>query len=143
MRSVQVINLEETIRALRRVDSAMASRLKSEIRKLAKPTLAKARGYAGALGSKPSGRYAGSLSLKTNANGVAWVSTDPAGGVKEFANTGAVILTGPRAGRRAGVPHGSQPPRALLKAVLEDQDALIRNLDRAVEQFVDEEFDVA
>lgn len=143
MRSVEVINLDETIRALRKVDKGMASKLKSEVRSLAKPTLAKARQYARSIGSSPSGKYAGSLSLRTNANGVAWVSSDPAAGVKEFANPGAIILSGPRKGKRAGVPQGSTPPRAMLKAVLEDQDKLIRDLNKALETYVDEEFDRA
>lgn len=141
MRSVEVINLEETIKALRSVDKGAASMLLSEIRKLAKPTLAKARGYAGSLGANGTGRYAGSLSLKTRGSGVAWVSTDPAAGVKEFANPGAVVLTGPRAGKRAGVPLGSNPPRALLKAVLEDQEKLIQDLNKAVDRYVGEAFD--
>ena len=141
MRSVEVINLEETIKALRSVDKGGASMLLSEIRKLAKPTLAKAKGYAGSIGVSNTGRYAGSLSLKTRGSGVAWISTDPAAGVKEFANPGALILTGPRAGKRAGVPLGSNPPRALLKAVLEDQESLIQGLNRAVEKYVDEVFD--
>lgn len=140
MRSVEVINLEETIKALRSVDKGAASMLLSEIRKLAKPTLAKARGYAGSIGVNGSGRYAGSLSLKTRGSGVAWVSTDPAAGVKEFANPGAVVLTGPRAGKRAGVPLGSNPPRALLKAVLEDQEKLIQDLNKAVDRYVGEAF---
>ncbi len=141
MQSVQVINLEETIKALRSVDKGAASALLSEIRRLAKPTLAKAKGYAGSIGMSNSGAYAGSLSLKTRGSGVAWISTDPAAGVKEFANPGALILTGPRAGKRAGVPLGSRPPRALMKAVLEDQDKLIRDLDRAVSSYVDGAFD--
>ena len=66
----------------------MASELKSEIRRLAKPTLAKAKGYAASLGLNPTGSYAASLALKTNANGVAWVSTDPGGGVIECAAVG-------------------------------------------------------
>lgn len=143
MRSVEVINLEETIRALRQVDAGMASELKSEIRRLAKPTLAKAKGYAASVGLSPTGSYAASLSLKTNANGVAWISTDPGGGVIEFANIGARILSGPRAGRRAGVPVTSGPPRALLRAVLDDQESIIQGLNRAIETYVDEVFDVA
>lgn len=143
MRSVEVINLEETIKALRQVDSGMASKVKSEIRRLAKPTLGKAKGYAAGLGAHPTGGYAGSLSLKTNANGVAWISTDPGAGVIEFANIGARILSGPRAGQKAGVPVGSAPPRALLKAVLEDQESIIQGLNDVLNRYVDEVFDVA
>ena len=140
MFTVRIINLDETVKALREVDAGGANRLRSEIRRIAKPTLAKARAYAGGLGSSPTGSYAGSLSIKSTSTGASWVSNDPGGGVIEFANIGALILEGPRQGRRAGVPHGSQPPRALLKAVLEDEDSIVRSLDRAVAQYVDEVF---
>lgn len=138
MISVRVINLEETIAALREIDRGAASEIKKEIRQIAKPTLAKARSYAGGLGSNPTGSYAGSLSIKTNQNGVAWVSNDPGGGVIEFANIGARILEGKRAGRFAGVPHGSAPPRALLKAVLEDEEYIVHDLDRTVARYIEE-----
>ena len=137
MFSVRVVNVEEKFKALREIDRGAASEIKKEIRQIAKPTLSTARSYAGGLGSNPTGSYAGSLSLKTNQNGVAWVSNDPGGGVIEFANIGARVLDGPRAGRRAGVPHGSTPPRALLKAVLEDEGAIVRDLDRAVEAYIE------
>ena len=55
----------------------------------------------------------------------------------QFLVPGARVLDGPRAGRRAGVPHGSTPPRALLKAVLEDEGAIVRDLDRAVEAYIE------
>ena len=138
MFSVRVVNLEETVKALREIDSGMASKLKSEIRQIARPTLSKARSYAGGLGMNPTGSYAGSLSLKTNANGVAWVSNDPGGGVIEFANPGARVLEGKRAGRLAGVPHGSTPPRALLRAVLEDEPSIVRDLDRTVAAYIED-----
>lgn len=142
MFSVEVINLEETIEVLHDVDAGMASMLKSEIKELAKPTLAKAKSYAGGLGASPTGAYASSLSLSTRANGVVLKSTDPGGGVIEFANVGATILTGPRRGRRAGVPLGSTPPRALLRAVLDDEETLIEDLNEAVGRYVDEVVDV-
>ena len=59
------------------------------------------------------------------------------GGVIEFANIGALILTGKRAGRRAGVPHGSAPPRALLKAILEDEEHIIESVNDEVKQVAD------
>ena len=136
--SVEFINLEATIEALSKIDSGMASELKSRIREIAQPTIAKAKGYARGLGSRPTGGYANSLSLRTRQTGVVFVSNDPGGGVIEFANPGAVILTGPRRGRRAGVPNGSAPPRALLKAILEDEETMIQKLNRAVQEFCDE-----
>jgi hypothetical protein len=136
--SVEVINLEETIEVLRDVDAGMASRLKREIKEIAKPTLEKAKGYARGVGSRPTGSYASSLSLATRANGVVFKSTDPGGGVIEFAHVGATILTGRRRGRTAPVPHTPGPPRALLRAILDDEGSIIQQLNEAVSSYVDE-----
>lgn len=135
--TVEVIDLDATIAALAEIDRGMASELKREIKRIATPTLQKAKGYAHGLGSNPTGAFANSLSLKTKSTGVKFVSNDPGGGVIEFANIGAVILTGPRKGRRAPVPHGSNPPRALLKAILEDEESMIQDLNEAVARYCD------
>ena len=66
-----------------------------------------------------------------------FISGDPGGGVIEFANPGAVILTGKRAGRRAGVPHTGDTPRALLKAILEDEENIIEQVNDEVAQVAD------
>lgn len=131
MFTIEVQNLDETVAVLTEFDRDLAKRLRSKIREVTKPTLAKARSYAH-VGAYGTGHYASSLSLKTYATGVKFVSTDEAGGVKEFAHQGALILSGPRAGRRAGVPIGSEPPRALLKAILEDEEHIIESVNQAV-----------
>lgn len=138
MYSIRVQNLDETIAALKEVNASMADELKRAIKELAKPTLSKAKGYASGLGARPTGSYASSLSLKSYANGVKFVSGDPGAGVIEFANPGAVILAGKRAGRRAGVPAGSAPPRALLRAILDDEDAIVRDVSNEVQRVIDE-----
>lgn len=138
MFSIRVQNLDNVIEGLRAVDSSMASELKRGIKELVRPTYEKARSYAGGLGANPTGAYASSLSLRTYANGVKFISTDPGGGVIEFANPGAVILTGKRAGRRAGVPLGSTPPRALLRALLEDEEDIVREVSDLVQRTCDE-----
>lgn len=138
MFSIRVQNLDNVIDGLRAVDSSMASDLKRGIKELVRPTYEKARSYAGGLGANPTGAYASSLSLRTYANGVKFISTDPGGGVIEFANPGAVILTGKRAGRRAGVPLGSTPPRALLRAILEDEEDIVREVSDLVQRTCDE-----
>lgn len=137
MFTIEVQNLDETVALLTEFDRDLATRLRSKIREVTKPTLAKARSYAH-VGAYGTGRYAASLALKTYATGVKFVSTDEAGGVKEFAHQGALILSGPRAGRRAGVPIGSEPPRALLKAILEDEEHIIENVNQAVVDACDE-----
>lgn len=138
MFSIRVQNLDNVIEGLRAVDSSMASELKRGIKEVVRPTYEKARSYAGGLGANPTGAYASSLSLRTYANGVKLISTDPGGGVIEFANPGAVILTGKRAGRRAGVPLGSTPPRALLRALLEDEEDIVREVSDLVQRTCDE-----
>jgi hypothetical protein len=137
MYTIEVQGLDETIATLMELDRKLASELKREIKTIAQPTLSKAKGYAGGVGSFPTGHYAASLSLRTYANGVKFVSSDPGGGVIEFANPGALILTGKRAGRRAGVPVGSFPPRALLKAILEDEEHIIEKVNEKVVEYCD------
>lgn len=134
--TVEVENLDETIKALNEFDKKAGAELKKRIREIAKPTLAKARTY-GHVGSWSTGKYASSLSLKTWTNGVKFISSDPGAGVIEFANPGAIILDGVRAGRRAGVPHGSTPPRALLRAILEDEESIIEKVNEAVQDLAD------
>lgn len=136
MYSVRITNLDETIKALNEVNKSMAKDLKSAIRDIAKPTLIKARSYAH-VGAHSTGHYASSLALHTLQNGVKFVSTDPGAGVIEYANPGALILTGTRAGKRAGVPHGSYPPRALLKAILEDENYIVQQVSQEVEKYCD------
>lgn len=137
MYTIEVQGLDETVAQLRELDRRLASDLKKEVKEIAQPTLSKAKGFAGGVGSFPTGHYAMSLSLKTYANGVKFVSNDPGAGVIEFANPGALILTGERAGRRAGVPVGSMPPRALLKAILEDEEHIVEKVNEKVIEYCD------
>ena len=124
MYTIEIQNLDETIAALNLVDKKMAKRLKRRIVEITKPTLSK-------------GAFANSLSLRQRQNGVVFISSDPGGGVIEFANPGAIILTGKRAGRRAGVPHTGDTPRALLKAILEDEENIIEQVNDEVAQVAD------
>lgn len=137
MYSIKVRNTTVVIEALNEVDRTLAREVRGRIREIAKPTLAKARSFAGGLGSSPTGSYARSLHVKTHSRGVKLASSDPGAGVIEFANPGAVILEGARRGERAGVPRGSEPPRALLRAVLEDEDRIVREVSDAVEDLCD------
>lgn len=139
MYDIRTINLKETCDALNLVDAELPKEIRAEIRRMAKPTLSKAKGYASGVGSRPTGQYAGSLKIKSRASGVAFVSTDPGGGVIEFANIGAVILHGPRKGERCPVPHGSAPPRALMKAFLEDEDDMTVQLNRMLDEYLETE----
>lgn len=136
MYTIAIQNLDETISALNTVDKEMAKALKRRIKEICQPTLTKAKSYAH-VGSHPTGSFAASLSLRQRTNGVAFVSSDPGGGVIEFANPGAVILSGERAGRRAGVPHTGDTPRALLKAILEDEQQIISDVDDEVAKVAD------
>lgn len=135
--NVEIRGLAETLDALGRLDPLLKERVNDRIREVARPTLAKAKGYASGLGTLPTGHYAASLSLRKRKSGVVFASSDPGAGVIEFANPGAVILTGPLRGRRAGVPHGSHPPRALLRAILEDEEQILQSINEAVQEACD------
>lgn len=135
--NVEIRGLAETIDALGRLDPLLRERVEDRIREAARPTLSKAKGYAAGLGTLPSGHYAASLSLRKRRSGVVFASSDPGAGVIEFANPGALILAGPRKGRRAGVPHGSQPPRALLRAILDDEEQILQSINEAVRDACD------
>lgn len=136
--TVEIDNLDEVVANLSAIAPRLARELKGEIRDVARPTLQKARSYASGLGSVRTGAYASSLSMRDYRTGVKLASSDPGAGVIEFANPGALILTGPRAGRRAGVPHGSMPPRALIKAVIEDEESIVQHVNDAVQRICDE-----
>lgn len=137
MFTIEVQNLDDVLEMLRHVDSHVAEETKANIKEIAKPTLSKAKGYAAGLGVMPTGTYAASLSLKTYQNGVKFVSNDEGGGVIEFAHVGALILSGPRKGRTAGVPLGSEPPRALLRAILEDEESIVQQVNQTVQEVCD------
>lgn len=136
--TIEVNNLEEVLANLKAIAPRLQRELKGEIREVARPTFNKARSYASGLGSNPTGAYAHSLSMRTNDRGVRIVSTDPGAGVIEFANPGALILIGERAGRRAPVPHGSNPPRAMVRAIVEDEESIVEGINDAVQRICDE-----
>lgn len=137
MYTIEVQYLDETIAQLEEIDREAAKRLVSRVRTVVQPTLSKARSYAGGVGAAPSGAYASSLSLKSYTHGVKFASSDPGGGVIEFANIGARILHGKRAGKQAPVPYGSGPPRALLKAILEDEESIVEDVNQEVIEMCD------
>lgn len=137
MYTIEVQNLDETIAQLEEIDKEASKRLVSRIRTVVQPTLSKAKSYAAGVGAAPSGAYAASLSLKSYAHGVKFASSDPGGGVIEFANIGARILRGDRAGRRAPVPNTGNPPRALLKAILDDEESIVEDVNAEVIEMCD------
>lgn len=131
---LKVEGLTEALRAIKDIDRSIANEIKAGFREDIRPLFNAYRAYASALGG--SGAYASSTSMKSIAKGVRIQSSDPAAGVIEFANRGAVYLSGPRAGRRIGVPHVGKP-RALMRAVDEHEPQIVRSAEARVAQVIE------
>lgn len=128
---IEVEGLKEAVDGLKAIDGSLASELKRGIKEDARPILSDAKGYARALGG--SGDYAASMAMRTLKDGVRIQASDPGAGTIEFAHRGAFYLSGPRAGRRVGVPSGN-PPRALVRASTENEETVRRSVEARVER---------
>ena len=131
---IQVQGLSEAIDGLKRIDAELPKELKKGLREDARPLLESARGYALALGG--TGQYASNMAMRTRSSGVRVANADPGAGAIEFARRGAFYLTGPRAGRPLGVP-GGEPPRALVRAAVEQGDAVVERAERRVSETIE------
>lgn len=130
---ISVTGLTETIRALRSVNRELATEIKRGLRQDAQPILREAKSNAS--GIARTGAYASSLAMRTIADGVRIQSDDPGAGTIEFAHQGAVYLSGKRRGLPVGVPQGS-PPRALVRAVIDNEDAVVRSVETRIENTI-------
>lgn len=131
---IEAQGLDETIKALREIDRTLPREFKRGLKEDAKPILDAARGYAS--GIARTGGYAGSFSMRSYANGIYIASSDPGAGTIEFAHSGAVYLSGKRRGLRVGVPRGN-PPRALVKASLENEDYVAERIESRIESVIE------
>ena len=132
---IEAKGLEETIRALKSINKDILREFKRGLKDDARPILADARSNAQAIAR--TGAYASSLAMRAIANGIRIQSNDPGAGTIEFANAGAVYLSGRRMGLPVGVPAGS-PPRALVKAVIDNEDAVVDAVETRIEQTIRE-----
>lgn len=130
---IEAEGLEETIRALKFINKDILREFKRGLKEDAKPILTEARNNAQAIAR--TGAYASSMALRTLANGVRIASDDPGAGTIEFSNAGAVYLSGRRRGLPVGVPKGN-PPRALVKAVLDNENAVVDAVETRIEQTI-------
>lgn len=130
---IEAKGLTETIKALREIDRELPKEFKKGLKQDAKPILSEARNNAQSIAR--TGAYASSMAMRTIADGVRIISDDPGAGTIEFANAGAVYLSGRRRGLPVGVPQGN-PPRALVKAVLDNEDAVRDAVETRIEQTI-------
>ena len=91
---IEIDGAKEVADGLKRIDRQLLKELKQGMKEDSRPILQDARSYASGLGG--SGQYAGSLSLRAIKDGVRIQSSDPGAGTIEFANAGAVYLSGRR-----------------------------------------------
>ncbi len=127
--SIKVEGIKEAKAALKNIDRELLRDFNKGLREDARPLFSAYKAYARGLGG--TGAYAGNASMRTIAAGVKISNSDPGAGTIEFANPGAVYLSGARAGSRIGVPHAPKP-RALMRAVDEYEPIVRDNAERRV-----------
>lgn len=131
--SIKVEGLTETLRGLRDIDRELPREVKKGLREDVRPLFAAYQSYARGLGG--TGQYASNASMRTISSGVKIANSDPGAGPIEFANPGAFYLSGPRAGRRMGVPHVGKP-RALMRAVDEYEDEVVERVEDRIDRVI-------
>lgn len=131
--SIEAKGLTETIKALRTINRELPREFKRGLKDDAKPILTDARNNAQSIAY--SGAYASSMAMRAISNGVRIISDDPGAGTIEFANRGAFYLSGRRRGLPVGVPSGN-PPRALVRAVLDNEEDVRRSVESRIEQTI-------
>ena len=130
---IEAVGLKETIEALRSINRELPREFKKGLKQDAAPILSDARGNAQSIAG--TGAYASSMAMRAISNGVRIQSDDPGAGTIEFANRGAVYLSGRRRGLPVGVPQGA-PPRALVRAVLDNEDTVVGAVETRIEQTI-------
>lgn len=131
--SIEAEGLTETIKALKSINRELPREFKRGLKDDARPILTDAR--SNAMSIAYSGAYASSMALRAMSNGVRISSDDPGAGTIEFARQGAFYLSGRRRGLPVGVPSGS-PPRALVRAVLDNEEDVRRAVESRIEQTI-------
>lgn len=136
--TIEVKGLEETINRLHYADPKLERAFKKGLKEAVEPVLEKARSRAHAIADD--GTFAGSLSIGSRANGSQYVlkATDANAGVKEFANFGATGRTARWRGKRVGVPHRANKPRAMVPAVEESEENVRSRIEQRLQEVLDE-----
>lgn len=116
--------LRETLRAF---DEGAERTMVRAIQSTADKVVGDARGKASPWAR--TGAFMRSIGRRTMPRGIRIATTDPAGGVLEYAHPGARSLSG----RRVGTPQGA-PNKAITKAVEDNQDWIVDRVDAALAQ---------
>lgn len=132
--NIKVKGVEETISDLKRLDESLAKDFKKGLREDVRPLFQAYKRYAAGLGGV--GTYASNAHMRTIKTGIKISNTDPAAGVKEFANIGALANKGPRRGKPVGVPYAPKP-RALMRARDEYEPDIIDAVERRIQRAID------
>lgn len=140
--SVSIDGLDALMRFLKDADPQLRKALQQGLKEAANPVLARARANARRIADD--GTYAGSLSIRSRANGnVVLRSNDEAAGVKEFARRGATYRPKPTDKRRnarkmrsfpVGVPKRANQPRVMVPAVNDSTEEVKTRIDAKLEE---------
>ena len=136
--TVEVKGLDSLMNWLAHADRKLEKAMRAGLKDAMSPVLERARANARRI--QDDGTLADSLSIATRKSGVQYVlkSTDPNAGVKEFARAGAVGRTEKWRGKRVGVPHRANKPRAMVPAVEDSADEVKKRITERLEEVLKE-----
>lgn len=125
----------EFISTAERFDPAVRARVEKVIKSGASDIKSDASSFGH--GIAYTGAFGSSFGIRKISGGYKVYSSDPGAGTIEFAHYGAVATHGKRVGRRVGVPRGSAPPRALVRAVDKHEYRIVREVEQAIQTELD------
>ena len=128
---VHTHGLRELSKALSGAPRLLQKDIGDSFKRSAEPVAQRARDIA--WGFADTGAFASSIKITGGRSGVFLSSNDPAAGPIDFANLGAIAMSGPGAGKPIGVPDGA-PSRSLFPAIDDTIDDLAVALTAQVEK---------
>lgn len=128
--TVYIKGYDTLMQTIRKVETDTYERVRQVIRQQGEVVLSDAKGYAMAI--RDTGDFAASLRLSDTQRGVKLVTDDPGAGTIEFANPGAVYLRSKYAGLPIGVPRKATNPRAMVPAVLDNEQGTFTAVENAI-----------
>jgi len=128
--TVYIKGYDTLMRSLKRLDANAYKQVRQTIKQQGNVVLNEAKSRANSF--RDTGAFAGSLAIRDTQRGVKLVTTDEGGGTIEYANWGAVYLRGRFKGQPIGVPRGAAKPRAMIPAIVNNEQGTFVAVENAL-----------
>lgn len=134
--TVHIEGLDRLLASLATLDPNLKKYVEDEIRHTGQKVLRDTKANAGAF--RRTGQFQRSFRMRNRKSGIRIESSDPGAGAIEFANPGAVYLRGVRYGQEFPAVKRAGKPRALIKAVVENEQYVLERVQYAIQLALDE-----